>query len=240
LHYNWNKLISTFLWFNNQNYLRMDNKKMNVLSTHHNAYFEVDNAPPITKETLENQIKTKLCFRGNQTLVVELLKQKNAFALSQLYDAYGATLYGVVLRIVSSKEIAEQVIQDTFVKIWHHAASYEASKGRLYTWMLNIARNTAIDATRTTQFQNHKNTANIDNLIHVFDEECLNLDTIGLREIVKTMDEKYTVLIDLIYFNQYTHIEAAEATGLPLGTVKTRVRYALFELKKIFASRGSL
>ena len=221
--------------FNNQNYLRMDNKKINVLLAHPNNYFEVDTASKITKEPLGHRTETKLCFRENQTLVVELLKQKNAFALSQLYDAYGATLYGVVLRIVYSKEIAEQVIQDTFVKIWHHAASYEPSKGRLYTWMLNIARNTAIDATRTSQFQKHKNTTPIDNLIHVFDEACINPDTIGLREIVKTMDEKYTVLIDLIYFNQYTHIEAAEATGLPLGTVKTRLRYALLELRKAFA-----
>ena len=168
-------------------------------------------------------------------LGIETHKQKNAAALAQLYDAYGATLYGVVLRIVYSKEIAEQVIQDTFVKIWHHAASYEPSKGQLYTWMLNIARNTAIDATRTSQFQKHKNTIPIDNLVYVFDEACINADTIGLREIVKTMDEKYTVLIDLIYFNQYTHIEAAEATGLPLGTVKTRLRYALLELRKAFA-----
>jgi DNA-directed RNA polymerase specialized sigma24 family protein len=67
-----------------------------------------------------------------------------------------------------------------------------------------------------------------------FNGECLNPDTIGLREMVKTLDEKYTMLIDLIYFNQYTHIEAAEMMGLPLGTVKTRLRYALLELRKAF------
>jgi RNA polymerase sigma factor (sigma-70 family) len=213
----------------------MDNKKMNVLLAHHNDYFEVDNALKIRKERLENRTKTHTYFHENQTQIAEFLKQKNAHALAQLYDAYGATLYGVVLRIVYSKEIAEQVIQDTFVKIWQNSASYDASKGRLYTWMLNIARNTAIDVTRTSHFINGKNTDNIDALTCSINAECLNPDTIGLREIVKTMDEKYTVLIDLIYFNQYTHIEAAEATGLPLGTVKTRVRYALLELRKAFA-----
>jgi RNA polymerase sigma factor (sigma-70 family) len=212
----------------------MDNKKMNVILSHHNEYFEVDNSPRMTKKRLENQAKTSTYFPENQSHIAELLKQKNTSVLAQLYDAYGATLYGVVLRIVYSKEIAEQVIQDTFVKIWQNGASYDASKGRLYTWILNIARNTAIDVTRTSHFINHKNTDNIDILPCFLNGECLNPDTIGLREIVKTMDEKYTVLIDLIYFNQYTHIEAAEATGLPLGTVKTRLRYALLELRKAF------
>jgi RNA polymerase sigma factor (sigma-70 family) len=212
----------------------MDNKQMDVILSHHNAYFEVDNSP-ITEKRLDNRAKKSTYFPENQSHISELLKQKNASALTQLYDAYGSTLYGVVLRIVYSKEIAEQVIQDTFVKIWQNGACYDASKGRLYTWMLNIARNTAIDVTRTSYFQNGKNTDNIETLINAFDEECINPDTIGLREIVKTMDEKYTVLIDLIYFNQYTHIEAAEATGLPLGTVKTRLRYALLELRKAFA-----
>jgi RNA polymerase sigma factor (sigma-70 family) len=179
--------------------------------------------------------KARKDFHEDQERIVELLQQKDAFILEQLYDAYGATLYGVVLRIVCSKEIAEQVIQDTFVKVWHNAASYDASKGRLYTWMLNIARNTAIDATRTSHFQNCKNTDDVDKLSCFLNEECLNEDTIGLREIVRKMDEKYMVLIDLIYFNQYTHIEAAEAMNLPLGTVKTRLRYALFELRKVFA-----
>jgi RNA polymerase sigma factor (sigma-70 family) len=64
--------------------------------------------------------------------------------------------------------------------------------------------------------------------------ECLNPDTVGLKEIVKEMDDKHTVIIDLIYFNQYTHQEAAEALGIPLGTVKTRVRTAILELKKAF------
>jgi RNA polymerase sigma factor (sigma-70 family) len=195
----------------------------------------MNNSLKTTEERLDNRAKTSLCFHENQTHIAELLKEKNASALSELYDAYGTTLYGVVLRIVYSKEIAEQVIQDTFVKIWQNGASYDASKGRLYTWMLNIARNTAIDVTRTSHFQNGKNIDNIDTQTFFLNEECLNSDTIGLREIVKTMEEKYTVLIDLVYFNQYTHIEAAEATGLPLGTVKTRLRYALLELRKAFA-----
>jgi DNA-directed RNA polymerase specialized sigma24 family protein len=206
----------------------MDNKELNVKLAQNNTYFEVE-------KTSQTQAKTHIRTTDNQTQITELLQQKDAFALAQLYDDYGATLYGVVLRIVRSKEIAEQVIQDTFLKVWHHAASYDASKGRLYTWLLNIARNTAIDATRNSHFHNRKNTEQMEVLTDACGGDCLNLETVGLKEIVRTMDEKYTILIDLIYFNQYTHQEAADALALPLGTVKTRVRYALLELRKVFA-----
>jgi DNA-directed RNA polymerase specialized sigma24 family protein len=209
--------------------ISMDNKKLNAKLAQNNTYFEVDKTP-------QSQAKIHIRTTDDQTQMTELLQQKDAFALAQLYDDYGATLYGVVLRIVGSKEIAEQVIQDTFLKIWHKIASYDASKGRLYTWMLNIARNTAIDATRNSHFLNRKNTDCIEVLTDAFGGDCLNPETVGLREIVKGMDEKYTVLIDLIYFNQYTHQEAADVLELPLGTVKTRVRYALLELRKAFAS----
>ena len=213
----------------------MDNKNLDELLSHHNDYFEVDKPLKTTDVSRECQAKPRTYFHENQSHIVELLKQKNASALSQLYDAYGASLYGVVLRTVCSKEIAEQVIQDTFTKIWYNAASYDASKGRLYTWMLSIARNTAIDATRNSHFYNQKNTKEIGVLADTFGGDCLNLETVGLREIVKQLEGKYTILIDLIYFNQYTHQEAADTLNLPLGTVKTRVRYALSELRKAFA-----
>lgn len=210
-------------------------KELNLKSSPNNAYFEVDKSLDTGEKQPECEAKKPAHFYENQTQIAELLKQQDTSAIAYLYDAYGAALYGVVLRIVRSKEIAEQVIQDTFLKVWHKGGSFDASKGRLYTWLLNIARNTAIDATRNSHFYTRKNIEHIDKLNDIIDAECLNPDTVGLREIVKKMDEKYTVLIDLIYFNQYTHLEAAEAMGLPLGTVKTRVRHALLQLRKAFA-----
>ena len=183
---------------------------------------------------MNNKIPTYLS--ENETQVVTRLQQRDMLAFAQLYDNYSATLYGVALKIVQSKEIAEQVIQDTFMKIWDNSASYDASKGRLYTWMLNITRNTAIDATRSRHFQHLKNTDAIEDFAHALGAECLNLDTIGLREVVQKMNKKYTILIDLIYFDQYTQIEAAEMIGIPLGTVKTRLRHALLELREVFAA----
>jgi DNA-directed RNA polymerase specialized sigma24 family protein len=99
----------------------------------------------------------------NQQLITRLQQQDQA-AVGALYDAYGGALFGVVLRIVHSRELAEQVLQDTFVKVWRNSATYDASKGRLFTWLLNIARNTAIDVTRSAHFQQSWKTDSLDNL----------------------------------------------------------------------------
>jgi RNA polymerase sigma factor (sigma-70 family) len=162
------------------------------------------------------------------------LKQRDERVISDLYDAYSGALYGVVLRIVQMPELAEQVLQDTFVKIWRNSESYDASKGRLFTWMLNIARNTAIDATRTRHFQDRSKTESPDKLVYQPGGENINPDHVGLHELVAKLDDKYSSLVDLIYFKGYTQEEAAEATGVPLGTVKTRLRFAMQELRRSF------
>ena len=217
----------------------MHKKQNNALLSVDNDCFEVvqpleKTEPIFLNDAVEPIIRRFVPIQERQEDVAELVKKQDPYIIAQLYDAYGATLYGTVVRIVSCKELAEQVMQDTFLKVWLHGARYDPSKGRLFTWLLNIARNTAIDATRNRYFHNSKKTETLDSLIYTSGGECLNLDTVGLQEVVKNMDEKYKVLIDLIYFNQYTQQEAAEEMGIPLGTVKTRVRNAILELKKAF------
>lgn len=173
----------------------------------------------------------------DQQLIYRLQAQDRA-AIGTLYDAYGSALFGVVLRIVQQRELAEQVLQDTFVKAWRNGGSYDSSKGRLFTWLLNIARNTAIDATRTAHFQNSRKTDSLDSLVHTPGGEGISTDEIGVREVVNRLDEKYRTLIDLVYFQGYTQEEAAEKTGIPIGTIKTRLRYAINELRGIFGERG--
>lgn len=169
-----------------------------------------------------------------QDQLINRLKQQDRAAIGELYDAYSDALFGVVLRIVQSRELAEQVLQDTFVKAWRNGASYDASKGRLFTWLLNIARNTAIDATRTSYFQHYRKTDPLDNLMHKPGGESVNTDHLGVKEVVNRLEEKYRSLIDLVYYQGYTQEEVAEETGIPLGTVKTRLRYAIGALRKLF------
>ncbi len=162
------------------------------------------------------------------------LKQQDQRVIGDLYTMYGAALHGIVLRIVHQPDLAKQVLQDTFLKVWRNGANYDANKGRLFTWLLNIARNTAIDATRTAHFQYSQKTENLDQLVCQPGGHTTNPEHIGLKEVVGELDEKYRALINLIYFQGYTQEEAAEETGIPLGTIKTRLRYAIGELRTVF------
>ena len=169
-------------------------------------------------------------------MIVSLLKQKDKEAIPILYDQYASALYGVILKIVGSQQIAEDVLQETFIKIWRNGDQYDPKKGRLFTWLLNIARNTAIDKRRSAGFK--KNSKNQLLESSVYYREGLttsnNPDHIGLRELVDGLDEKYRQILELVYFKGFTQSEVVKELNIPLGTVKSRTRIALRELRKLF------
>ena len=169
------------------------------------------------------------------TKIVALLRQDDKSAVSLLYDNYSDALFGVILRIVNQEALAEEILQDTFLKIWKYRESYDESKGRFFTWMLNIARNTAIDQTRLKSFsQKNQELDNVVSIIDSRDQENFNVDAIGIRELIEKLPEEHRSIIDLVYFKGFTHIEAAEALSIPLGTLKTRLRLAIVQLRKTF------
>lgn len=172
----------------------------------------------------------------HETEIITALKGGDKNALSLVYDRYGAALYGVVLRIVQSPELAEEVVQDVFVKIFRNIGSYDENKGRFYTWALNVARNSAIDATRTSDFRNKQKTDPFDFVVYSQANPSVNpsVETIGLREIVNKLEEKHRRVIDLAYFQGYTQTEIEQEMNIPIGTVKTRLRLAIKELRKVF------
>jgi len=167
--------------------------------------------------------------------LIALLKSRNSVAMGLLYDNYSAALYGVIFRIIQSEHFSENILQDTFIKIWKNIASYDKSKGRLFTWMLNIARNSAIDFTRSKAYRNNTKTDSI----HIETQTPnklsteTNVQTMGLQNIIKSLDPKLKQVIDLIYFEGYTQREVAKEFDIPLGTVKSRVRIAVRELRKL-------
>ncbi len=167
--------------------------------------------------------------------LVSLLKNKDAIAYNVLYDNYSASLYGIISRIIPAEEIAQDILQDVFVKIWKAIEHYDKSKGRLFTWMLNIARNSAIDYSRSKQFKLENKIQDIDNSVYEVNKQkssSFNTDLIGVKEEVIKLKDDYRILIDLIYFKGFTQEEAAKELNIPLGTVKTRVRAAIIELRK--------
>lgn len=168
--------------------------------------------------------------------LVSMLKARDENALRALYDHYSAALYGVIFRIVNDKETAEDILQETFVKIWNNSAGYDSSRGRLYTWMLNIARNNAIDKTRSKNFKSEGQVRNIEDFVYSVEKqhnESIPTDHIGLKKLVEGLKPEQRQLIDLLYFNGYTQTEVADEFGIPLGTVKTRVKAAITRLREL-------
>ncbi len=169
--------------------------------------------------------------------LVQAIRTRDRKGAEALYDMYSAALYGVIYRIIQHEEIAEDLLQEAFVKIWNSAASYDESKGRLFTWMVNIARNLSIDKTRSKDFRNHSKTEDIENIVLSVDKgftTSINPETLGLKELVNKLNPDQKVILDLVYFRGFTHVEAAEELNLPLGTVKTRLRNAIITLRKVF------
>ncbi|MDP9047207.1 MAG: sigma-70 family RNA polymerase sigma factor [Bacteroidota bacterium] len=169
--------------------------------------------------------------------LVRALRNREKIAMEALYDMYSASLFGVISRIVVETEIAEDILQETFVKIWHSFSSYSADKGRLFTWMVNIARNLAIDKVRSKDYKNQNKNQDIDNNVTTIDEQRNSVykpELLGVRELVETLKPEQKSILDLVYFKGYTHVEAADELGVPLGTIKTRLRMAVQQLRKHF------
>jgi RNA polymerase sigma factor (sigma-70 family) len=169
--------------------------------------------------------------------LVGKLKAQDTIAIQALYDMYSGALMGVISRIIPQTEVAEDLLQETFIKIWNSAASYDSSKGRLFTWMMNIARNLSIDKLRSKDFRNSGKNQDIENNVDFIDSQkgiTFNADLLGIKDLVTALKPEFNHVLNMVYFKGYTHVEAAEELNLPLGTVKTRIRMAIMELRKHF------
>jgi RNA polymerase sigma factor (sigma-70 family) len=169
--------------------------------------------------------------------LVSALKKRDTIAIRALYDSYSGALLGVIHRIVQHDEIAEDLLQETFLRVWNSADSYDPAKGRMFTWMMNIARNLAIDKLRSREFKNASKNRDIENnvaYVEAHNKVVFNPDTMGVREMINELKPEHFEVLNMIYFKGYTHVEAAEELNIPLGTLKTRGRLAIIELRKKF------
>ncbi|WP_394995565.1 RNA polymerase sigma factor [Emticicia sp.] len=167
--------------------------------------------------------------------LVSLLKNKDQKGFNILYNNYSGALFGVVNKIVQSNDDANDLLQDTFLKIWKNIDNYDPSKGSIFTWMMNIARNLAIDRVRSADFRDSsQNISMEDNVIFQIDNEyqtVQDIDAIGLQNVIEKLRPEYKQLIDLVYYKGYTQAEVSEEFGIPLGTVKTRIKAAVGTLR---------
>ncbi|WP_242928677.1 RNA polymerase sigma factor [Pontibacter vulgaris] len=171
--------------------------------------------------------------------LVARLRARDAAAVSLLYDMYSSTLYGVVLQIVKVEAVAEDVLQEAFVKIWNSFQSYDESKGRLFTWMINICRNLAIDKIRSKHHRVSEATRDLPTGYRPeFASDAFKPEHIGVRELTEQLNPEQKQIIDLMYFEGLTQSEIADEFNIPLGTVKTRARSAIKLLGKLFKGRA--
>ena len=167
--------------------------------------------------------------------LVALLNQQDNDAFNYLYDHYSGALFTIINQIVPDKDTASDVLQEVFVNIWKKMDSYDAAKGRLFTWMLNIARNAAIDKVRSKGYRDNQRNqpmAESENSGIAMSTNPI-VNDVGLKKVLTTLNEEYRKLIDLSYFQGFTHEEIAKMMGIPLGTVKTRIRSAISQLRTL-------
>lgn len=167
-------------------------------------------------------------------LLITQFKQKDQKAFEELYKMYGDSMHGVIYNIVRDNNIAEEIMQDVFIKAWNNANSYSPEKGRFFTWILNIARNAAIDKTRSKAFKNSKKNLAAEYFVDILQtSESLDDQTnsIGIKKFVEKLAKKCIEVIELLYFKGYTQQEASEELDMPIGTIKTRNRNCIKDLR---------
>lgn len=166
--------------------------------------------------------------------LIQGLKCNSRKAYAELYDRFSNSLFAVIYEITKDRDEAENLLQDTFIKIWKNIERYDASKARLYTWMVIIARRIALDFIKSSYNVEKKKIQNDEILVHT---QISHIETkheydIGIQKSIADLEENQRLMIELQYVKGYTQQEVADETGIPLGTVKSRTRSALLTLRK--------
>jgi RNA polymerase sigma-70 factor (ECF subfamily) len=178
--------------------------------------------------------KTNQPYIMTQEELLPMILKKDDKAFTLMYDMYSKSLFGVVYNLINNREEAEDVLHEVFVKIWANIASYNESKGRFFTWIINIARNTTIDKLRSKGFNNSQKNLSSDNFVQLLDDSnklSHMIDSIGIQEFVKKLKPKCIQIINLLFFKGYTQQEASDELEIPLGTVKTQNRNCINDLR---------
>jgi len=123
---------------------------------------------------------------------------------------------------------------ETFVKIWRYSKKYDPSKAKLFTWLYRIAYNSAIDKVRSLKNKTEKEVQIETSAVYKITSGTLNEDVLDIKKHLKSIDEKYQIVIQALFFEGMTQQEASEELDIPLGTVKSRLKIGLRELKKIY------
>ncbi|GAB3588700.1 sigma-70 family RNA polymerase sigma factor [Hymenobacter daeguensis] len=171
----------------------------------------------------------------DEELLVQRLIARDEQALRILHNRYSRNLLTVILRLVHDEALAQDVLQEGLLKVWLSIDRYDAARGRLFTWMVRVCCNQAIDALRSPRHRFHSGTRSLEvgGAQRASAPVSFNPEHIGLRELTLQLKPRQREVIDLIYFGGFTQAETAEQLGIPLATVKTRARAAIQVLSQM-------
>lgn len=186
--------------------------------------------------TLSQHQSTMYADAGEELAIC--LKSEDQRDFARLYDHYAASLYGILQRWIKDAGIAENLLQDVFVKAWRCRHQYSEEKGKLFTWLYRIARNLCIDYFRSRGCKNSRLCVSGEDMPGLLNREAdsntIIPDAIGLHELLGTLRAEERDLINLMYFKGLTQRQIAEMLDIPVGTVKTRMNKAIKELRYYF------
>ena len=173
----------------------------------------------------------------DQNDYISILKTHDQSSYGLLYDAYSGALYGMILRMVKDERAATELLQDTFLKIWINRDRYDPDKGRLFTWMNRIAKNLTLNHLESKQCRNQRRLQGIDDLTLKREGGGVKVDTIDVKSKLRLLKDKYRTVIELAYFQGYTHQEISDELSMPIGSVKSSIKIGIRELRKIYLDK---
>ncbi len=178
-----------------------------------------------------------MAMKDNQ--IVESILKREEKGMDILYDKYSPALYGMISRRVRNQDVAEELLQETMLKAWNKISLYDPNKGKLFTWLSTIARNTTLDKLRLKKYQQQSNIDPIDNNANPASTILLS-DQIDASQLLSSLDPKYEIVLRMSYLEGYSHSEIAKELDMPLGTVKSRIRKAIKTLRVTLAKEKKL
>ena len=188
--------------------------------------------------------------RGRQYLIladedlISLVEAADAEAFATLYDRHSRAAFSLAYRMMGERQASEDLAQDAFLKVWRGASSYRADRGSVRTWLLSIVHNRGIDqirsqASRRRMQEKIEASAPRSQPSEAFAETLRNSQRDQVREALNTLPPEQLKILELAYFSGYTHVEISDLLGLPLGTVKGRMRLGLKKIRDYFKSRDA-
>ena len=175
-------------------------------------------------------------FNATDEHLLEQIAQHSETAFETFYDRHSGAVYALARRILRTTTDSEEVMQDVFVRIWHKAGEYDASRGTVMAWLMTIAHHLCVDAFRKNQ---NRQTVELDDVVlnaasHGSDMAELTLDRMMAAKALEMLEASDRVVLEALYFEGLSQSQLAARTGLPLGTLKSRARSALQRLRAQF------